>query len=746
MQILLFILLSSVPEWDLTTSLSYVYGASPAQAGGVWCASSGGVFRYSGPGEYGEVFSCPEDLPIPDIRDVLEDSAGRMWFATGGEGLVLLDGQNWSSFSTFEGIPGDGTVTSLIEAAGDIWVGCRGGFSHGGPSGFTPVGEALPATDVYSIAARNDTLWLCTEKGIFSLNDPYNPLNPSSWRYWAETRNYELDKVRAGETSIYACGMSGAVQLEAGADRFELIIDYTSQADSAVIDMIEFDSSLYAAIRGSVIVKNGESWEETGIWLPSSRWPVSLFTLNGVLYTSFTYQTKVTDLVNTQAGMGLYRLQNGQWLLETIPGIQCKRVHQMACLEDGRVYVATYLRGVQAYYPDYGWRSYTQSHGMPNGFQVFSVAAGFGQGVWASSYHHGLSWIRDNEDWSEQGDTILTFVRDTLESHSPGATLIQADIPNNQPVMITGQANGLWAAFRQFDPAGQPDEPSGITGFNGDPMGTMNWGSRTGGSGIAGINVRSVYPVSQDSLWIALENGGCQLLVHSGNPADTSEDQWYPGFGQAYTSSSGLPSNDVYCFLKVPGIGLLAGTGNGLARWTGSGFTDYQSISETVKAINTDTAGRIWCLGQSAIYRISDGQLSSFNHINSDYIPSTLYTWEYAARNPITGGVVFSSIEGLWSVEQSGGGGGGFSGVSFYPQPYVFGGEPLRFISSIEASPVSVDFFRLNGSFIGRVEAPTVADWTWDGTLNGKIVASGIYMLLITTGQEVHRSKISVVR
>lgn len=312
--------------------------------------------------------------------------------------------------------------------------------------------------------------------------------------------------------------------------------------------------------------------------------------------------------------------------------------------------------------------------------------------------------------------------------------------------MITGQTNGLWAAFRQFDPAGQPDEPSGIAGFNGDPMGTMNWGSRTGGSGIADINVRSVYPVSQDSLWIALENGGCQLLVHSGNPADTSEDQWYPGFGQAYTPSSGLPSSDVYCFLKVPGIGLLAGTGNGLARWTGSGFTDYQDISETVKAISTDTAGRIWCLGQSAIYRISDGQLSSFNGINSDYIPSTLYTWEYSSRDPITGGVVFSSIEGLWSVEQSGGGGGSFSGVSFYPQPYVSGGDPLRFISSIEASPVTVDFFRLDGSFIGTVEAPTVADWTWDGTLNGKIVASGIYMLLVNTGQEVHMAKVSVVR
>ncbi len=200
----------------------------------------------------------------------------------------------------------------------------QGRFSHGGPSGFTPVGEALPATDVYSIAARNDTLWLCTEKGIFSLNDPYNPLNPSSWKYWEETRAFELENVRAGETSIYACGMSGAVELEAGSDRFELLIDYTSQADSAVIDMIEFDSSLYAAIRGSVIVKNGESWEEAGIWLPSSRWPVSLFTLNGVLYVSFTYQTKVTDLVNTQAGMGLYHLENGQWLLETIPGIQCK--------------------------------------------------------------------------------------------------------------------------------------------------------------------------------------------------------------------------------------------------------------------------------------------------------------------------------------------------------------------------------------------------------------------------------------
>lgn len=748
MQILLCILLSAAPQWELDTSISFVRNATSDGGIGVWCASSGGAFHYSLEGGVGTVFSCPEDLPVPDCRDVIEDSQGRIWFASGGEGLLMFDGSAWQTYSNFEGIPGNGTVTSLIEAAGEIWVGCMGGVAHGDANGFTPVGDAFTANDVYFISERNDTLWFCTDKGIYSLHDPLNPLNPDSWFHWEETKRMDLERVRTGSSSVFACGRSGAVELEAGSDRFQYIIDYEEEPDSAVIDIIQTDQDLFAAIHGDVLVRSGTDWISSGTGLPWARWPICLFEIEEQLFAAFSYQTNIIDITNTQSGLGLFHLTSaGQWVFETIPGLQCKKLHQMTALQDGRIYTGSYSRGLQAYYPGYGWRGYSDEDGMPNTFQTFSVEESSGSGIWVSSYHHGLSWLRDNEDWDNSGDTILTFVRDTLEYHSQQATIIKADIPNNQPVMIAVQSNGNWAAFRQFDPIGQPDEPSGILGFNGDPMGTMNWSPRTDGSGIAHVNIRSVYPISSDSLWIAFEDGqGCQLLVHSGNPSDSSEDTWRPAPGQAYTSASGLPSSDVYCFLEVPGIGLLAATSLGLARWTGSGFSDYSEITETVKALAADQTGRIWCLSESGIYRISDGEVSFFNALNSDYKPSSLYNWEYAGSDPVSGGVYFSSEQGLWLVTQAGGGSGGGSGVSFYPQPFVSGEDVLRITGLPEGSPVTVDFYRLDGSYAGTVESSSPSQWAWDGGLRNKIVSSGIYMVLVTVDETVYQAKISVIR
>ncbi len=748
MQILLCMLLAAAPEWELTTSLSYIYSAVSDGNGGVWCASSGGAFHYSPSEGIDTIYSCPEQLPLPDCRDILKDSSGRLWFATGGEGLVMFDGNNWSTYSSFEGIPGQGIVTSLAESAGEIWVGCSGGFAHGDINGFTPVGDALSADDVYSVSTRNDTLWLCTNKGIFSLHDPGNPLNPASWEHWEETQFLQLRKVRVGTSAVYACGDSGAVALSPGMTSFQYILDYSQAADSSVIDIMETGSGLLAACRGIVYRQAGESWEKEGTGLPMFYWPTCLFEIDETVHCGFTYQTTLGNLVNTQSGLGFYSLSQNIWTNFTIPGLQSTRVHQMASADDGRLYAATYQRGVQAYYPGYGWRGYESEDGMPSGFQTFSLTEDPDNGIWASSYHYGLSWIRDNGDWFSEGDTIITFVRDSIENYGPNTTIVLAPIPNNQPVIMANQSNGVWVGFEQFDPAGAPDESSGILGMNGDPLGTMNWAGRTENSGIAAVSIQSLYPVSNDSLWISFKNGGgCQLLVHSGNPADDSEDTWYPGSGVAYSTVDGLPSGEVFCFTSLPGVGLIAGTSSGLAKWTGSGFTEYGDITEPVKTMYPDRTGRLWCLSESGIYRVIDGESSIFNALNSDFKPSTPYDREYSTEDEISGGVFFSSIKGLWTVFQAGDGGSqNGSGLSFYPQPFIYGEDVLYFTGPEENIPVTVDFFRLSGSYAGTVEATSVSQWSWDGSLNNKIVASGVYIVIVTVGDTVFTEKITVVR
>ena len=59
---------------------------------------------------------------------------------------------------------------------------------------------------------------------------------------------------------------------------------------------------------------------------------------------------------------------------------------------------------------------------------------------------------------------------------------------------------------------------------------------------------------------------------------------------------------------------------------------------------------------------------------------------------------------------------------------------------------VEVGFFAVDGSFLGSVSAGSTSEWSWDGTLDGEQVASGVYMVLVRSGSETVSSRIAVVR
>jgi hypothetical protein len=129
--------------------------------------------------------------------------------------------------------------------------------------------------------------------------------------------------------------------------------------------------------------------------------------------------------------------------------------------------------------------------------------------------------------------------------------------------------------------------------------------------------------------------------------------------------------------------------------------------------MSLDSRGRIWCLGESGIYRIADGEVSMFDEFNSDYVPSSINQWVYSATDLAGGGVFFSSIEGLWLVTQDSGDNPASSEVSFYPQPFIPGEDQLRLYVPDNDMPVSVEFFAVDGSHAGTVGAESVSNWIW---------------------------------
>jgi len=708
----------------------------------VWCATTGGIIRF----RYGEgvleTYGYPENLPHPRTREVCLDSEGRLWAAT-EKGLVLIVGGETIVFTSFEGIPGTGVTYAVTEAGGYIWAGSDGGLARGNAAGFIPIeeGTVFNADRVYGLAAETDTLWLATDRGVFSLDLDLSPFDPSAWKRWKLTGILSLGRVEVTPIGVCAFGSSGLAVRYPGEEDFRLILDYTS-SDTIVTGAAVLDGMLVAARNGAVMQFGEEGWRVLNPPIPTDITPSFLKNVDGNLWMGYGVANPQMEV----AGRGILLRRDGAWLKTTLPGMQCMSIYQIARGPSGRMYTGTYIRGLQAYYPGWGWRVFTADNsGFPNSQQIFAVATWAGPGVWAASYHYGLTWVDDNGTPDSEDDRMLTFFADSLANPVPPSTvLVPSGLVNNQVTMLAAQGPGVWASHREFFES--TGEPGGITGFTGDPGSMqMQWAVRTPAEGLALKNVRGVFPQGADSLWIAfLNGGGCQLLVHSGDPSDSSRDTWRPGAGRAYTVSSGLPSNDVFCILPVPGRGVYAGTASGLARFTSGGFVTVSGIEGQIKALAADAAGRIWCMGTSGVFCLEGNQTYRYDQSNSDYLQSSRTDQEYALFLPDSGVVLFSSQMGMWSVSSAGGFTEGDSPV-FYPQPFLPGQGGLH-LAMTEDGPVTVEFYGVDGVFLGAVEAESPSGWSWNGEFNGARASSGVYMVLVRSEGRVFPGRIAVVR
>jgi ligand-binding sensor domain-containing protein len=140
--------------------------------GVLWIGTLAGVTRY-----HGSRF-MPFDLPEvePDwergvassrlVNSILQDSRGRMWFATGG-GVFVQDAGVLRHFTVDDGLCGDSVNDILEDADGDFWFATHHhGVCRFDGETFTPVTEAdgVYGTEVWSLTTdRAGNVWFPVE-------------------------------------------------------------------------------------------------------------------------------------------------------------------------------------------------------------------------------------------------------------------------------------------------------------------------------------------------------------------------------------------------------------------------------------------------------------------------------------------------------------------------------------------------------------------------------------------------------
>jgi ligand-binding sensor domain-containing protein len=730
-------------EWNLQTSQAYVTSIQLSSDGSIWCSTTGGLIHYDTDEGWLDPMIYPDDLPWTGAWDLLLQNS-QIWVATTGGGLALLQDGQWEIFSQYEGVPGSGEVFTVHDAGGYVWAGTDGGLARGDENGFLVVDAAMTgggfqAGRVTDIDNLGDSLYLATDDGVYTLDLSGSIIDPASWSSDPSSQSLGIQKVLVHSAdSLFGYG-DGGVSVRNGGS-WTRILDYSASADSVINGLLMTEDGLIASAR-VVIIYDGSDWTHYGTNYPVESYGSCLVEVLDRIWCGYGLRSSNAF----DGGRGLGYLEEGSWKTLSIPTIGNSSCYQQA--ENAEtIYLGSHRVGLMAHYTDGSWVQFNNlTSPMPKSLRTYSAVTSEDNGVWTSSYHWGLTWIHDNGTPDMDDDTLITYVSDSLSGVSPDVVQILSPLFNNQVIMLSEQNGSIWIAQEAFWQT--PDEPSGIVSVTGDPLeGNLQWCTRTETDGLAGKNIQNVLPCGDDSLWIAFASeGGCQLLVHGGNPVDKSSDEWYPGFGQAFNTSFGLPSNQVFCFSRSPEGELVAGTGAGLCRWNGSSFVSIGDVPGTVKAVEFDSRGDIWCITADAIYNVSDEGSTSYTSSNSVYIPTSRPENEFSHFDQSSGIIYFSSLIGLWSIDP---GRPQFQGAEprFYPQPFLPADETLRMAWSDHEGPVTVSFFTISGQHLGEVSSDSWENWSWNGILDGDDVSSGIYFVIVETANGSTTEKIALVR
>ena len=141
-------------------------------AGVTWIGTASGLLRY----ENGVVkwFGEKEGLKAPDVRAILQDRDGTVWFGMVGGGLGRLKNGRLDQFLKSDGLSSDYVQCLHLAADGALWIGSDSSgldrFKNGQFAKITTA-EGLPNNTICGIEGDNHgNFWISSHNGIFRVS------------------------------------------------------------------------------------------------------------------------------------------------------------------------------------------------------------------------------------------------------------------------------------------------------------------------------------------------------------------------------------------------------------------------------------------------------------------------------------------------------------------------------------------------------------------------------------------------
>lgn len=194
-----------------------------------------------------EYYSPPEELGLSEVYDLVEDSDGALWFAT-GRGLAYFDGIEMDYFrkAEFANLHTNHPNQLLIDSSGRLLIAGRGGLSQWQEGEFsTLLGAESRIGEIHAMAeGEPGIVWLATSRGLWKL--AAGGISPAG-SFVPMDAVYSL-LWHGGKLYVGAQGRLGIVDGDNWAG-LELPQDH---AETVVRDLVYHDDVLWAATRSGL--------------------------------------------------------------------------------------------------------------------------------------------------------------------------------------------------------------------------------------------------------------------------------------------------------------------------------------------------------------------------------------------------------------------------------------------------------------------------------------------------------------
>lgn len=145
--------------------------------GNIWFGHwSGGITKYDPNTKKFEEINTGSLQIRKNINCITQDKSGTVWFGTEGQGLIKMQGSNFTVITTKEGLGSDNINAFLEQPDGSLWIATSGGIAvHKGGS-FSAFSGQIPSSNIRALLLdKNGNTWIgSTDKGLFRIGKDGN--------------------------------------------------------------------------------------------------------------------------------------------------------------------------------------------------------------------------------------------------------------------------------------------------------------------------------------------------------------------------------------------------------------------------------------------------------------------------------------------------------------------------------------------------------------------------------------------